>query len=93
VAERQILQDAIGVGRVNEGSLAEMATALGAFALSQVAEAGTAVEDFARAGDFEPLGHGLFRFDAFGTSHKFFISITKGRALYVATPDEASLIF
>jgi len=26
--------------------------------------------DFACASDLEPLGHGLFRFDAFGSSHK-----------------------
>jgi hypothetical protein len=83
VAERQILQDAVGVGRVNDGGLAEMPAALGTFSLRQVAEAGAAVENLARAGYFEPLGHGLLRFDAFGTSHKFFISIAKGRALYV----------
>jgi hypothetical protein len=80
MAERQVLQDAISVGGVNEGGLAEMAAALGAFSLCQVAEAGAAVEDFACAGDFEPLGHRFFRVDAFGTSHKF-ISIAKERGI------------
>jgi hypothetical protein len=37
-----------------------------------------AAQDFARAGDLEPLGHGLLRFDAFGSSHKF-NSIAKER--------------
>jgi hypothetical protein len=80
VAERQILQDAIGVGRVNEGSLAEVAAALGTFSLGQMAEASAAVEDFACAGDFEPLGHGFLRFNTFGASHKF-ISIAKERGI------------
>jgi hypothetical protein len=71
VAERQILQDAVGVGRVNDGCLAEMAAALGFFALCQMAEAGAAVENLARAGDLEPFGHGLSCFDAFGSSHKY----------------------
>jgi hypothetical protein len=93
VAERQILQDAIGVGRVNDGGLAEVAAALGAFALGQVAEAGAAVENLAGAGYLEPLGHGFFRFDAFGTSHNIFISIAKGRALYAADGSKASVIF
>jgi hypothetical protein len=47
-----------------------MAAALGIFGLGQVAVAGVAAQDFAGAGDFEPLGHGFFRFDAFGSSHK-----------------------
>jgi hypothetical protein len=93
VAERQVLKDAISVGRVNDGSLAEMATAFGIFALSQVAEASAAVKNLACAGDFEPLAHGLSCFDAFGTSHKFIISITKGRALYAADEQGASANF
>jgi hypothetical protein len=93
VAERQILQDAIGVGRVNDGGLAEMAAALWVFTLGQMAEASAAVKNLARAGDFEPFGNGFSCFDAFGSSHKFFISIAKGRALYAATRDEASLNF
>jgi hypothetical protein len=70
-----------------------MAAALGAFGLGQVAQAGAAVENLARAGDLEPFGNGLSGFDAFGSSHKFFISIAKGRALYADWPVEASAIF
>jgi hypothetical protein len=80
VAERQILQDAIGVGRVNDSNLAETTAALWVFALCQVAEAGAAVENLARSGNLEPFGHGFFGFDAFGSSHKF-ISIAKERGI------------
>jgi hypothetical protein len=37
VTERQILQDAIGVGRVYDGAFAKAAAMLGVFALQQVA--------------------------------------------------------
>jgi hypothetical protein len=70
VAERQILGDAIHIGGVHRGRTTEMASALGFFGLSQVAVAGVMEQDLASAGYLEPLGHGLFRFDAFGTSHK-----------------------
>ena len=42
MAERQILQDAVGVRRINDGALAEAATVLGVLALQQVAFAGVA---------------------------------------------------
>jgi hypothetical protein len=93
VAERQILRDAVGIGRVHDGILAEAAAVLRLFALQQVAFAGVAAQDFARAGDLEPFGHGLSCFDAFGSSHKFIISIAKGRALYAADTGDASAIF
>ena len=70
VAEGQVLRDAVSIGRVNDHNSAETAPALGVFGLRQVAVAGVAAQDFAGAGDFEPLGHGLLRFDAFGSSHK-----------------------
>jgi hypothetical protein len=93
VAERQALGDAISVGGINDRALAETAAALGIFALQQMAFAGVTAHDFTGAGDFESLGHGLLRFDAFGTSHKFIISIAKGRALYAADGYDASVIF
>src|SRR5437899_2284346 len=93
MAGRQVLDDAIGVRRVNDRALAETAAALGIFALQQMALAGVVAHDFAGAGDLEPFGHGFFRFDAFGTSHKFIFSITKGRALYAADESDASAIF
>jgi hypothetical protein len=50
--------------------------------LGQVTAARVGAHDFSGAGDFESLGHGLLRFNTFGTSHKF-NSIAKERALYV----------
>jgi hypothetical protein len=84
VAERQVLRDAIGIGRVHDGGFAKAAAVLRIFGLGQMAQARMAAENFARAGDLEPLGHGLSGFNAFGSSHKKIISITKGRALYAA---------
>jgi ABC-type proline/glycine betaine transport system permease subunit len=70
VAERQILRDAIRVGGVYRACATEVAAALGILGLGQVAIAGVVEQDFASASDLEPLGHGFFRFDAFGSSHK-----------------------
>jgi hypothetical protein len=70
MAERQILRDAICVGGVHRGYATEMASALGILGLGQVAVAGMVEQDFTSASDLKPLGHGLFRFDAFGSSHK-----------------------
>jgi hypothetical protein len=82
VAEREVLRDAVGIRGVNHGGLAEAAHALGVFGLGQVTAARVGAHDFAGASDLEPFGHGFSGFDAFGTSHKFIISIAKGRALY-----------
>jgi hypothetical protein len=57
-----------------------------------MAAAGAEAQDFAGGGDFEPLGHGFSRFDAFGTSHKF-NSIAKERRIYAIARFEASAIF
>jgi hypothetical protein len=70
VAEHQVLCDAVGIGRINDHSTTEMAVALGVFTLCQVPVAGVMAQNFAGPGNFEPLGHGLLRFDAFGSSHK-----------------------
>ena len=70
-AERQVLRNAIRVGVIHHGGLAESATALGAFALEQVAASGFGAHDLASGGYLEPLGNGLLRFDAFRTTHSF----------------------
>jgi hypothetical protein len=70
MAEGQVLCDAVGISRVNDHRSAEMAVALGVFALRQMPVAGVMAQDFAGPGDFKPLGHGLLRFNAFGSSHK-----------------------
>ena len=84
--EREVLFDAIFVGFINQGGTAQAATALGVFGLRQMALAGAGAQNFAAGGDFEPLGRGLLRFNAFGTSHKSNSSIQKERAVYVSLP-------
>jgi hypothetical protein len=70
VAERQVLRDAVSIGRINDHRTAEMAAALGILGLGQVAFAGVAAQNFAAGRNFKTFGHGLSRFDTFGTSHK-----------------------
>jgi hypothetical protein len=65
---------------MDRGGLAEAAEAMGVFALGQMAASSAMAQYLARGGDFKPLGDRLFRFDAFGTSHKF---DSKERVLYV----------
>jgi hypothetical protein len=76
VSGRQVLRDAIGIRVIQNRTLAEPATALGVFALGQMAETSVTAQNFAGSGDFEPFGHGLLCFNTFGASHKFIISIT-----------------
>jgi len=92
MAERQALRDAISVGWINDGDLAEAAAAFRVFGLGQMAATRVKAQNLAGGGDFEPLGHGFFRFDAFGTSHKF-NSVAKERGLYATSRFEASAIF
>jgi len=89
MAERQALRDAVKVGRMNDGSFAETAEALGVFGLRQMAATGGIVHGFAGGGDFEPLGHGFLGFDAFGTSHKI-NSFAKERGIYMSLRLKAS---
>jgi len=69
MAERQTLLYAVGIGFMNQGGTAQATTAFGAFGLTQVPPASPTAQDLARGRYFEPLGHGLLRLDAFGTSH------------------------
>jgi hypothetical protein len=80
MAEREVLRDAVGIGRVNLRIFAEAAKALGVFGLGQVTAAGVGTHDLSSGGDFKPLRHGFSGFDAFGTSHKI-ISIAKERGI------------
>jgi hypothetical protein len=74
--EREVLLDAILVRFVHGSRAAEIAAALGVFGLRQVAFARAGAQNFSAGRNLEPLGHGLLRFNAFGTSHKsiFFYS-------------------
>jgi len=70
MAEREVLLDAVFVRGVDDRRAAQRAPALRPFGLAQVTTAGLLAQHFAARRDFEPLRHGLFGFDAFGTSHK-----------------------
>jgi hypothetical protein len=69
---------------MNRRRAAEIPAALGVFGLRQMAFARAGAQNFSASRDLEPLGHGLLRFNAFGTSHKSISSIQKERAIYVA---------
>src|SRR6266581_7222489 len=70
VAEREILDDAIDVGLVNDRSFAEPAATFRVFTGEQMASSGVGAQHFAGGGDFETFGDGFLCFDAFGTTHK-----------------------
>jgi len=80
MAEGEVLLDAIDIGGIDHGGLAEAAQALGVFGLGEVTAAGVGAQDLAGGGDFEPLRHRFSSFDAFRTSHKF-NSIAKERGM------------
>jgi hypothetical protein len=91
VAERQVLGDAIHVGRIHAGQAAQGTPAFGPHALGQVPPAGAGAQHFSAGRNLETFGHGLLGLDAFGSSHKIFIA--KERKLYAAGGGEASAIF
>jgi hypothetical protein len=69
VAEGEALRDAIGICGIHDGGFAQAAATLRAFALEQVPATGSHAHNLAGTCNLEPFGHGLFRFDAFGTTH------------------------
>jgi hypothetical protein len=64
------LRDAVSIGRINDHSTAETTAAFGTLGLGQVSPTGAGTQDFSASRNFKTFGHGLSRFDAFGTSHK-----------------------
>ena len=93
MAERQILRDAIGIGGIHPGGATETAPALGILGLGQVASARAGAHDFSGGRDFKSFGHGLFRFDAFGSSHKIFKSLLQKSADYMRPKAPRQAIF
>ena len=63
MTERKIFHHSGIIGLVHECRGAEPAAALGIFAGQKMPFSGAISHDFARAGDFEPLGHRLARLD------------------------------
>ena len=70
MAERQTLLDAIFVGVMDRRRARQSAAAFWVFGLKQMPFAGARAQDFTASSNLEPLGHGFFGFNAFGTSHK-----------------------
>ena len=90
--EREVLLDAIFVRFIHSGRATEAAAAFGVFGLRQMAFTRAGAQNFAAGGDFEPLDHGLLRFDAFGTSHKFYFLLFKKSAQYTDQRTDAQAI-
>ncbi len=84
MAERKVLRDAISVGGIDHHSLAEGSATFGVLGLKQVTPAGLRTEDFAARADSEPLGHGFPRFDTFGSTHSFRLSLKRARTIRTA---------
>ena len=72
--ERQVLEDAIGIGGMHFFAGAEIAAAASAFALQKVAFASAHAHDFAGSGYFEPFCYRFLRLNAFRASHKNYLS-------------------
>jgi len=70
VAERQILQDSIAVGRCKDWGLSQRPATFGALALKQMAPAGSVKQYFSARGDLEPFSHRLPGFNSLGASHR-----------------------
>ena len=69
MAEREILQNPVGVGGMHDLRAAKRAPALGDLGLRQVAAAGSGAQHLSAGRDLKALGHRFLRLDAFGTSH------------------------
>jgi hypothetical protein len=71
VTEREVLLNAIYVGRVDGCGAGQAAAAFRIFRLEQMAFAGSRAQYLAAGRNFETFCHGLLRFNPFGASHKF----------------------
>jgi hypothetical protein len=81
MAEREVLQNAIGIGFVHKSGRSQAPAAFGTFAGEQMALAGAGAQHLARSGDFEPFRHRFPCFNTFGTSHKIKEFLSKERAI------------
>jgi hypothetical protein len=74
MAKWQVLLDMVFVSAMNRSRAAEAAPAPGRLGLAEVAPSRARAQHLATGGDFEPLGSGFLRFNAFWTSHNSRIS-------------------
>jgi len=72
MAERQTLNDAIGISRRDVLAFAQSAAALRVLGLQQVALASVRTQHFAARGDLKALGNRLLGLDPFWASHNRF---------------------
>ena len=77
MAERQTLGNSVGVRLVHLFVSSHSSASAGTFALEQMPLAGVPTHDFAIGGNLEPLGHRLLRFNTFGASHNFIVSLQR----------------
>ena len=89
VAEGEILRDAVSVSRMHDHGAAQVAAAFRAFGLAQVPPTGLIAQDLAACRDLEPLGHRLFGFDTFGTSHNNKFSFLPKKSAHYSNPAES----
>jgi hypothetical protein len=69
MAEREVLEDTILVGLVDDLGCAERAAALGVFGGHQVPFTRAHADSFATASDLKPFGYSFARFNSLGASH------------------------
>src|SRR5437660_11641354 len=90
VAEREVLDDAVGVGFVHDHPLAKAPPPFWVFAGQQMTSASMGTEHLAARGDFESFGDRPLRFNAFGTTHKRSTFVQQERAIEEQGCAEAS---
>ena len=81
MAERKVLEDAIGIGWPEEFGLSQRPAAAGILGLEQVAAPCTAEQDFPPACYLEPFGYRFSGLNAFGSPHKFCFLLSPSRRI------------
>lgn len=79
--ERQVLLDAILVGRMDRRAAAQAPPAFRVFGLHQMPPAGALAQYFATGSNLKPLGGRFLRFDSLRPSHINPVSFEKERAI------------
>lgn len=81
MAERQILRDAIRIGRPQDRGFSHGPAPFRALALKQMPPAGAAEQHLAAGGDFETFGYGFSSFNSFGTAHRVLLLLEPRKRL------------
>jgi hypothetical protein len=78
---------------MHDHGAAQAAAAFRSFGLAQMSPASLMAQYLAARRDLEPLGHRLFGFNAFGTSHKNNISFLPKKSAHHSGPAESCKMF